>query len=281
MSRVEKKIIKSPLSYLGSKKEMELRYDVSNYIPRSYQDWALCSPFCGSCVIELNHMKKSGYHHTFLNDINGDLINFWNVIRTKREEFEQTLKYVWNTDDVTKWNLNMEDEIDKAIYLYLEHQRTTNIDKATHLEKNISKWSEILNQGRLIITNKDYINFMDYTSKLYHKTSITEERIYKCLFYCDPPYMGTKSKHRSVGYDSIHFDEDQFVEKCKEMNEKGHFLLISYIYREDFIEKFGNGWYSKKCIIKNRNGIKKRYELLLSNEPFTKRFVQENSIFNY
>lgn len=246
-------MIKSLLHYSGSKVELEERYQISDFIPNSNSQNVFVSCFMGSAVVELNHIRRSGrYGSTYLSDINADLINFWNVIRNHREEFEERLAHLWLCDDINCIEFK-DDNLDQAARFYLKANDTTKFDKPIYLQKNVSDWTDILNTGKLIIMHKSYEDVLRACDKMYKRL----------LIYADPPYSNTRAR----SYKSERFDEDAFVKCMLDMDRNGHQILISYIYRDEFIQKFPS-WFSMKLKITHQFGITQRDELLLSNRPF-------------
>ena len=259
---------------MGSKGEMERKYNLSGFIPKSNLHNPLCVPFAGSAVVALNHMHKSGYHASYLNDASGELINFWTVVRDHPVAFEEKIKYLWLCKNVELWELGP-DSISMAAKFWLDHQNISRLDKVVHPDKDITKWANILNAGRISITDKDYIDFCEYLLKLYKNDC-------KCSFYCDPPYRGTASNINNKGYKSLKFDEDALFDILKKINDAGHYVLLSYIWETKFAERLMEmGWFVKKYEIDKNNIIKNRSELLASNEPFRNRFVKYNNISNF
>lgn len=246
-------MIQSLLHYSGSKKELESRYQISDFLPNSNSSNTFVSCFIGSAVFELNHIRRSGRQgNTYLSDINGDLINFWNQVRCHRKEFEERLQYLFVTDDVKTIEFK-DDDLDRAAKFYLQSIDTSRFDKPIYLEKDLTQWAKILNTGKLIIMHKTYEDVLRAVDKMH----------LHMLIYADPPYAKTVAK----SYKSDTFDEDAFVKCMLDMDRNGHQILISYIYRDEFIQKFPS-WFSMKLKITHQFGITQRDELLLSNRPF-------------
>lgn len=252
--------------YIGSKKFFEKKYHLSDYIPDSGDHYNFCSPFCGSCAVELQYLNRnSKKQFAILNDINTELINFINIIRKKHEEFKEKIYHVQMVKDIDQIEFDLNDPVEKAIKFYLPNMNNTQFTKPVQLRKDFSEITEILNRNSVIICNDPWEKFIEYTSGLQKRQ----------IYFCDPPYAGTKGHAKINGdkcYNIKDFNEKTFFSTCIELAEKGHEFFITYKYDEDLIKMLKeHGWYV--MIMENTiapNTSKITHEIFISNKPFTK-----------
>jgi len=274
---------KSCLRYNGSKWWMQTNHHLSEYIMKASHDHPYCELFFGSGVLFFNLWHPT--IHAFLNDINGQLINFWNIIRTRRAEFEDAIKYVWCAANNQDWFPNWEaDPLERACVFYLNNRLNQHITKPTILEKDLSWWANRLDQSRVFIDCKPFEEEMDYLMKLY--THNDPERLCDIIFYEDPPYFGSeyvygkKFKVNDLETEIPPFKHCLLLKKNWEAREKGHNLYISYNKCPEVLEMYPpeEGWYIKEFPY-SPNGVApgrstERTELLISNHPIIQRTNQ-------
>lgn len=268
-----KKIIPSCIPYPGSKKKMLEDYRIHEFIPKINHDHLYVELFCGSAVMFFN--LEAEYMYAYINDLRGELINFWRVIATHYTEFYEKLQYMW-----PGMSFKPGSKVEEAVMFYVSNSISSHITKPVHLRKDLRIWKSKLDKARLWIDNRPFEEEMEYLMKLY--TSNVEERPIRLLFYEDPPYWGSESVYKKNRKDQTvtplpPFDHQLLHEKNTEAKEKGHFILLSYndcpeiraLYPES------EGWYLKSFKYKP-NGMQakralNRDELLISNEPLVRR----------
>jgi len=203
-----------------------------------------------------------------INDVNGELINFFEVLRTKQDEFISQFEFAL-----------------KSRELYLHFRQNMNLDKLSDVERAFRFYYIIQNAfgGMYRMNKKGQCNVAFVSSprkeaqgsfwdiekiKMAHerlKETIIENRDYKDLikiydkentfFFFDPPY-DTDLKYNGI----TTFDYDELLNTCR--NLKGKFLLTLNGEMRDKFSEFNivenkvahtiNGWQGED---NNRNEI--------------------------
>ena len=178
-----------------------------------------------------------------LNDINGDLINFFEVLRTQYDEFIHRFDFVIKSKD-----------------LFLEYRQTISNQSLTPLERafrfyyvNQNAFGGLMRYNQKGICNSPFCGNPDYKrtngnmwdfNKLkdahnrikatfiendtYQKIIKKYDRDYS-FFFLDPPYICSDGKYNGTN----NFDYDELLNQCR--NIKGKFLLT---LNAEFEEKF-------------------------------------------
>lgn len=228
-------MLKSPIKWMGGKSK-----SVKKILPLIPEHNCYVEPFFGGGWI---YFAKEPSRVEVINDINGELINFFEVLRTKYEEFIDNFNYAL-----------------KSRELYLEFRKNLGIDKLTDVERAFRFYYIIQNAfgGMYRMNKKGEVNVAFVSSprkeaqgsfwdiekiRMAHerlKETIIENRDYKDIiriydredtfFFFDPPY-DTDLKYNA----DTSFDYDELLEYCR--NLKGKFLLtlngeLEYKFKE-------------------------------------------------
>lgn len=159
-----------------------------------------------------------------LNDINGELVNLYRVVKNHLEEFVRQFKYALSSRDVFKWIQDtpphvLTDIQRAARFFYLQQQAfggkvsgQTWGTATTAPPVNLLRIEENLSAAHLRLTNA-YIENLDWA-----KCMERYDRPHT-LFYLDPPYLDTE------GY-GVDFPLDQYERMVKIMGRlKGKAIL--------------------------------------------------------
>ena len=190
-------------------------------------------PFCGGCSV-LRRLLSSDIkvNHYICSDLNGDLINLWNMIKNDPEYLSNYYKKLWselNIDDNkerkrryfenVRERYNVEHKAEDFLFImrtttngmprYNKEGRFNNSFHITRngifpskLKKVLSEWSELLNKYGVEFKCCDYSEI------------ISDEND---LLYLDPPYANTKGMY----YGSL--DLQKFFGWLEA--QKGYYLL--------------------------------------------------------
>ena len=190
-------------------------------------------PFCGGCSV-LRRLLSSDIkvNHYICSDLNGDLINLWNMIKNNPEYLSNHYEKLWselNIDDNkerkkcyfenVRERYNVEHKAEDFLFImrtttngmprYNKEGRFNNSFHITRngilpskLKKVLSEWSELL--------NKYGVEF-----KCYDYSEIVSDE--NDLLYLDPPYANTKGMY----YGSL--DLQKFFGWLE--TQKGYYLL--------------------------------------------------------
>jgi len=199
-------------------------------------------PFCGSAAVFLNKPKVVD---EIINDIDGNIINFFEVVRDRPQALVDYLKmlpfsfeeYNRIVDDYYN-NIYPEDPVERAAEFY--YLRYCQFGSKADAPAGFSRTSTSIRSMA-----KTYKNSLSDLSKVTDRLmdALIDNRTFEwiiehydhehAVFYCDPPYQGTEGKYRSGTMD--HHELLNLLQKIE-----GKFLL-SYDHKLD-----KEDWYSVK-----------------------------------
>ena len=164
-------------------------------------------PFCGAAAL---YFFKEPSKVEVLNDVNGELVNLYQVVRHHLEEFVRQFKWSLTSRVMFKWLQTTPEEtltdIQRAArFFYLQKMafggkvngQTFGTATTTPPRLNLLRLEEDLSAAHLRLS-RTYIENLDWAA------CIAKYDREHTLFYCDPPYWGTE------GY-GVGFDLEQYV----------------------------------------------------------------------
>lgn len=269
--------IKPVLKWVGGKRQ--LLPEIKKYIPESFNTYI--EPFIGGGAVLFEIQPKKA----IINDINNELTNVYNVIKTNPTQLIEILKSYKN-DEITYYTIRNLDrdntydkinDIDKAartIYLnrtcfnglyrvnskgqnnvpYGKYKNPTICDK-----DNINNLSIFLNNNSIEIKNTDFINILNLANE-------------NDFIYLDPPYDPLTNTSSFVSYNKNGFDkEDQrrLKESCDNLTKRKVKFLLSNSSTE-FIKELYKDYQiieidAKRNISATTKGRKNVKEVLIKN----------------
>ncbi|HTB32795.1 MAG TPA: DNA adenine methylase [Bacteroidia bacterium] len=236
--------MKPPLSYYGGKQLMK-----KEILPLIPPHKLYCEPFFGGGAI---FFAKERSEIEVINDNNGELINFYKVVKTQFKELEQEIKVSLSSRELHR----------KACVIYQYPDFFTEVARAwavwvlaTQSYGSIlgSTWnfSKNTNSPERKTHNKRLASVEQYAKRLENTQIENREAIYtirsrdsaESFFYVDPPYIGSHQGHYR-GYEKIDFEK--LLIQLSEI--KGKFLLSSYPF--EILAKYAkeNNWHQKKIV---------------------------------
>jgi DNA adenine methylase len=250
--------VRGPLSYIGGKNRL-----AKVIIPRIPNHTSYVEPFAGGAQI-LFHKPPSKTE--VLNDLDGELVNFYRVCQSHYEELVRYMRYMVVSRAWFKWleavPPNTLTDIQRAArFFYLQKNayggRVTRKAYAIHvasgpgfnpetLEKHLAETHERL--ARVQIENLPY----DKILKLYDRPDT--------FFYLDPPYYDIRLYRHNLEHD----DFEKLAENLKAI--KGKFLLSINDHKE--VWKLFSGFkITTVPIAYSLHGVagKRHQELLIQN----------------
>ena len=197
--------------------------------------------------------KKKSYIEVY-NDINDKLVNFFEILRDKPEEFYNKLTLTPIARSRFNYENEVQDKVLQAVYFYLRIKYSyynkgkswegVNIGARKNMKKiskeEIDKFSNRVKD--VIIENKDY----KFILKRYDRAD--------AFFYIDPPYIDTT---RELYIKTI--KQEELAAEIKKL--KGKFLLNNY--ESDVIKKLYKGYNYK--VINNQTGLLNKNEVIIWN----------------
>lgn len=192
----------SPLvPWIGGKRRL-----AKHLLPIFPEHSCYVEPFCGAAAL---FFMKDQVESEVLNDINGDLVSLYRVVKNHLEEFIRQFKYSLSSRQMYDWLNSAQVEpltdIQRAArFYYLQklgfggkvNSRTFGTATTSPPRLNLLRIEEDLSAAHLRLS-RTYIEHLEWSEciRRYDRPHT--------LFYCDPPYLGTE------GY-GVGFDLDQY-----------------------------------------------------------------------
>jgi len=238
--------IKSPLRYPGGKSKA-LNKILPHLTSIDFDEYR--EPFVGggSVFIALKQLRPNAKY--WINDLNSDLICFWNQIKKNVDEFVAEVTRIKNThqDGKLLFNemmslpyLNQEfckDEFYKAVRFYVLNRITYSgtVDSGGYSSEAFKKRFTISNISKLknlSLLLKD----VKITNDSYESVLAKEGK--NVLLFMDPPYWKTRKEGLYGKKGALHksFDHEKFSERVRECKHK---WLITYDDSELIHNLFG------------------------------------------
>lgn len=164
-------------------------------------------PFCGAAAL---YFLKDQVKVEVLNDVNGELVNLYRVVKHHLEEFTRQFKWALTSRQIYKWlQITPEEtltDIQRAArFFYLQKNafggkvsgQSFGTATTTGPRLNLLRLEEDLSQAHLRLSQT-------YIEQLGWEACIVKYDREHTLFYCDPPYWGTE------GY-GVDFSLDQYT----------------------------------------------------------------------
>lgn len=151
-------------------------------------------PFCGAAAL---YFLKTPSKTEVINDINGELVNLYRVVKHHLEEFVRQFKWALVSRQIFKWLQDTPEEtltdIQRAARFYYLQKQAFGGKVADHTfgtsttsvpRFNLLRIEEELSMAHLRLS-RTLIEHLDW-----HQCIERYDRPHT-LFYCDPPYWGT------------------------------------------------------------------------------------------
>ena len=249
----------SLIPWIGSKRKL-----ARHIIPLFPEHTCYVEPFCGSAAV---FFRKEPSRAEVLNDINGELINLYRVIKHHLDEFVRQLRWALTSRQMFSWQKNTAPEtltdIQRAArFFYLQQLAFggrsfgqafgTSATRARGL--NLLRIEETLSNAHLRLSSAtiEHLDWMACVER-YDRP--------ETLFYLDPPYWQT------TGY-AVLFEIGQYLQMASMARSVKGKMLISINDVPDMRQCF-DGLHMKEVSLTyslNSNTQKAR-ELLVANYP--------------
>jgi DNA adenine methylase len=214
----------------------------------SHLDWLLpllpkshhyCEPFAGSGAVLIN--REPALVETY-NDIDGDVVNFFRVLRDKQEELIKAISLTPFSREEYFYAINADtqnvSDVEKARFFYIKARQTrTGLAQTASLgrwanckETSRSGMSGVVSRWLGGIEALDDIAQRLIRVQIENRPAIDIIRLYdssNTLFYCDPPYLhATRGDSKAYGFE---MDENQHREFALSVNDcKGMVAVSGY-----------------------------------------------------
>ena len=239
-------VLSSPIRWAGSKKRilndmLELfKKDKDNYV----------EPFLGSGVVMINVLNNPDvlqYKNYYVNDINGNIINFYKDLKSRPKKLIHLLQ---NLSE--KYNCLSISDKEKMYYAIREQFNSSKDNKSVYFyflmkvgfngvyrenkngkfnvpfgrkEKFVVNESDLLNVSKLIRNVKFYNLSYEKFLRLLSKKGILDSS----FIYCDPPYIPDDKlvSQKQELYTSGNFNHYDFVLNIKKYNNANVIISMS------------------------------------------------------
>jgi DNA adenine methylase len=267
--------MRTPVSYYGGKQT--LASIILGLIP---EHRIYCEPFLGGAAV---FFAKQPSKVEIINDTNGELINFYEVLKHDFTSLEKEIAISLHSRkkhqqaEVVYANPDMFDRVKRAWAVWM----LANISFGCKLNGCFGYDRTGTNSKKL--ANKRTVFTIDYAVRLQEvqieccdALRIIQSRdTPETFFYLDPPYVGTDQGHYD-GY--MQEDFDNLLGLLESI--KGKFLLSSYRNKslKEFTER--NGWYKQEfkmtSSMAHGRTVRDKVEVLTANYPISVK-VDERS----
>jgi len=246
----------------------------SKIIPLIPKHTVYVEPFAGGAAIMFTKPEPAindhNYYREVLNDIDGDLVNFYRQLRDHGDDLVRLLNLTpfSEAEYALSKRLNEGDDLEKARRYFVNMQQG-------FLSQKNNGWKTSLNGGNdastfrnKVVTLHKYLNRISkvYVSCKPYVACIKKWDSPQTFFYCDPPYPGTDQGHYH-GYTVTDFKN--LVDTLTDI--QGSFILSCYACDETVPaewERFSFGHWTSSTSAKNVQD--RRTEIVyrhISNKP--------------
>lgn len=259
--------IKPPFTYYGGKTTLAPR--IAELLPK-YDHYV--EPFAGSLAVLL--AKEPAKHET-VNDLDGDLVNFWRVLRDQPEELEWRAQMTPHSRAELELARNLDDaetDIERArrVWVRLTQSRSNSMRH--------SGWRYLVNPDGAGISKPDYTSA--YAARIPAAAKRLRGVSLECrdalevvadygkspgvCIYADPPYLGSTraSNYRhEMLEDSLHVKLAAALRECKAS-------VVLSGYASPLYEELYPGWHRMEIKAPTAlSGRAAENEVLWSNVP--------------
>lgn len=263
--------MRPPLTYFGGKQQM-----AKHILPLIPKHTLYAEPFFGGGAI---FFAKEKSEIEVINDCNGDLINFYRILKNNYKELAKEIKATLHSREhhqAAKIVLGFPQLFNSikrawAIWVLANESYSSRLDSSWGYDRKKNTSAKRLHYKREEFT-KVYADRLEQTEiENADALQVIEIRDSKnSFFYCDPPYHNAGMGHYAP------YSEEDF-EKLLDLltSIQGKFLLSSY--PSELLNKFirKNKWHTKEidmpiAVISRYKQGKRKREVLTANYPIEK-----------
>lgn len=244
------------IKWVGGK--TQLISQISQRLPQYVQDgkpYLYVEPFCGSAALALFLLDSEfAPKFAFLNDINTDLINLYNVVKHHPHSLIDTLQVIQSEYDCLQskeekqpyyyskreiFNERSSKSIEQAaLFIFLNRagfnglyrvnsKNQFNVPIGSYKKPNFIFEGVILQASKVL--QKVELFSQSYEITLSHLDAINSHNL-PVFFYIDPPYKPISDTASFTAYSKDNFndnDQQQLKEFCDTLDNKGYQWLLS------------------------------------------------------
>lgn len=255
-----------PLRYWGSK------WLLSDWIVQHFTPHVTyVEPFCGGAAV---FFRKDPAPVEVLNDLNGDVINFFDVLRARSDELIQAIDLTpFSRQEFERSFEPSEDSLDRARKFYVRSYQSFGAGGIARR----TGWRHVIDDERRSTPAQDWnrLGGLEKAARRLKDASLEcRDALWviehydtpKSLFYVDPPYV-LSSRNRSTGRYAVEMNDDQHRELADCLHQVQGAVIVSGYQSELYDEIYGD-WQISTKLSKN-NGNSYATEYLWSNPQAT------------
>ncbi len=198
-----------------------------------------CEPFMGGCHVIAQ--KPISGHYEAINDINGDLVNFWMHCRNYPEKLQQylddlpysrQLHYDYHTSLFDGTELDPLERAARWFYVlqssFSAHLKPTSVgwrNAPRNADRNAVRGQPHAFHSAIDLFSvmAERLRFVEIDNRDF-ETVICQHARPRTLFYCDPPYIGTEMYYSTGG----HFSLADHERLAQILNATPAMVILSY-----------------------------------------------------
>lgn len=259
------RMLKPPIPRLGGKSR--LRKEIIKRFP---EHTCYGEPFFGVGWV---FFGKEQSRIEVINDVDGELINLFKMLKFHAEEIQRLMKYEISSRDLFYIYRGTDPktltEIQRAVrYMYIVSQSFAAKGDAFGYKTTTRPSPQIFDVNHLIKLKERLRN--TYIENLDYKQIIEKYDRKHSFFFCDPPYLDTYNKFSADS--KVEFGKKEHEELCSILKGlKGKFLLT--VNDHEYIRKLYKGFKIAETkvnysVSKSSEGRKKYNELIITNYEY-------------
>lgn len=240
--------MKPPISYFGSKRRLASWIVATMPAHRVYVE-----PFAGSAAVLF---EKAPCTHEILNDVDGNLVNFFRVLRSRPDDLELACRLSpyardeWRAADLEDPSI---DELERARRWWVLSSQSfgqvakVNTGWATSIERGSNNSRSVTNRIARFLPAAERLA----TVAIENNDAVTVIRRYDApdgVIYCDPPYLGStrtsiNGGRRPNGDYAHEFPDDQHRALAEALHSAQATVIVSGYASELYDEELYPGWH--------------------------------------
>lgn len=247
-----------PVRHFGSK------WQIAEWIYETFPPHEIyVEPFCGSAAV---FFRKPTSRIEVLNDLNGDLVHFFRVLRTRRDELVQAVDLTpYAREEYELSHQPCEDELERARRFYVRSQMSFAADGRTksgwRTERSTNRHVKITDEWRRLAGLMAAANRLK-DAQIECRPALKVIRTWdgpNTLFYVDPPYVLMARGRKTKRYHHEMTDDDHRELAIALKQVQGAVVLSGY--SSALYEELYPGWRTMTKTT-TTNGNKKAVECL-------------------
>lgn len=282
----------APFPYFGGK--YRLLPQLTSYVPRTINTYV--EPFFGSGTLFFSSLYWA--ENEIINDLNGDIYNFFYVLRNHYPKLKHLVKYTPydiqtfnHAKDIIK-SKSDNNKIRRAWALYVLLQQSIMSNR-----RSFARGSNDRDKAREFMHGKDRLDYC--TSRLQDAIIENEDALkvckrydrHKTFIYLDPPYLNVRSKanmemayHNTVPSEKMHTELLEWARSAK------GFVLISN-YHNPLYDNMLKDWHMEEItvFVNHGPGVRggkketktKAIEVLWSNDRCFQEHMHQPLLFDF